>query len=263
VEAANADRVRRSFAGQAAAFEDPSRAFASADVAAWMTANSPTSPSDLVLEVAAGTGLFGRALAPLVAAVVAVDLTPEMLREGQRGAGSAGLSNIVFQLGDATRLPFLDGSFDRVVSRLAIHHFDDPLLVLQEMVRVCRRGGTVTVIDMVVPDAADQRAFNDLERRRDPAHTRALTRDELRAAVECAGLDVVHTATWENVLDGERWMEQTSPPLADAEHIRAAWRAELAGGPRTGMDPRWRDGRIEFVHHWDLLVGVAEPARAG
>lgn len=126
-EPANAETVRRSFAVQAHAFEDPTRTFGSADVAAWMTEHSPTRATDIVLEVAAGTGLFGRALAPLVAAVVAVDLTPEMLREGQRGADSAELSNVVFQLADGTQLPFLDRSFDRVISRLAIHHFDDPL----------------------------------------------------------------------------------------------------------------------------------------
>ena len=243
-----------SFAGQAAAFEDPTRAFASSGVAAWMVANSPTDPRDVVLEVAAGTGLFGRALAPQVAAVVAVDITPEMLREGKQGADAAGLSNVVFQRGDATQLPFLDSSFDRVISRLAIHHFDDPTVVLREMARVCRPTGTLTVIDMVVPRAADQERFNELERRRDPAHTRALTRDELRAVVEGTGLIVTHSATWENVLDCERWMEQTNTPVVDAEIIRAAWDDELRGGPTTGMNPRLDGDRMEFVHYWDLLV---------
>ena len=257
-EPANAETVRRSFAMQAHAFEDPTRAFGSADVAAWMTEHSPASATDIVLEVAAGTGLFGRALAPLVAAVVAVDLTPEMLREGQRGADSAQLSNVVFQLGDATQLPFLDRSFDRVISRLAIHHFDDPLVVLREMARVSRPTGTVTVIDMVVPEAAHQDTFNTLEQRRDPAHSRALTRDELRSAVLNAGLKLRHAATWQNVLDGERWMEQTGTSAEDAEAIRAAWHAELEGGPSTGMDPRLEDGRIEFVHYWDLLVAEVQ-----
>ena len=255
----HADAVRRSFAEQAPAFEDPTRAFASAGVAAWMVANSPTDADDLVLEVAAGTARFGRALAPLVRAVIALDLTPEMLREGRRGAAESGSTNVVFQVGDATCLPFQDGSFDRVVSRLAIHHFEDPSVVLAEMVRVCRPSGSVTVIDMVVPEAADQAAFNELERRRDPAHTRALTRDELRRAVERAGLEIVHTSTWENVLDGERWMQQTDTAPRDAQVIRAAWAAELAGGPRTGMAPRRVGHDVEFVHFWDLLVARRVP----
>jgi SAM-dependent methyltransferase len=257
--ASNADVVKQSFAGQAAAFEDPTRAFASTDVAGWMRENSRVSSGDLVLEVAAGTGLFGRSLSPAVAAVVAVDITSEMLAAGKSGADAAGLTNIVFQRGDATALSFLDASFDRVISRLAIHHFDDPLTVLREMVRVCRPSGSIVVIDMVVPAAADQTTFDDLERRRDPAHTRALTRDELRSAIEDAGCEIVHGSTWENVLDGERWMEQTRTAPADTEVIRGAWSAELAGGPRTGMDPRLVDGRVQLVHYWDLHVGALSP----
>lgn len=257
VSAPNADATQRSFAMQAAAFEDPTRAFASSDVAMWMREHSRTSPSDIVLDVAAGTGLFGRALAPSVTAVIAVDITPEMLVEGKRGADAAGLTNIVFQRGDATALPFLDESFDRVISRLAVHHLADPSRVLREMERVCRRSGSIVVIDMVVPSESDQETFNDLERRRDPAHTRALTRDELRAAIEGVGCRILHSSTWENVLDGERWLEQTQTPHAEAEFIRRAWRSELSGRSRTGMEPRLDDGRTQFVHYWDLHI--AEP----
>ena len=218
-----------------------------------MAANTPVDVDDIVLEVAAGTALFGRAIAPLVRAVIAIDITPEMLSEGKRVADASGRSNLLFQIGDATRLPFLDASFDAVISRLAVHHFDDPDAALSEMVRVCRPGGTVTVIDMVVVDESNADRFNDLERRRDQAHTRALTRTGLRDAVERAGLHVTHTSSWENVLDGERWMEQTSTSADDAAVIRAAWDEELSGGAATGMAPRRRDGHIEFVHVWDLI----------
>lgn len=258
--AENSESVRRSFAGQATAFEDPTRPFGQADVMAWMSANTPAETEDMVLEVAAGTALFGRAIADRVAAVVAIDLTPEMLIEGKAAADAADIGNVVFQVGDATSLPFLDRSFDRTISRLAIHHFDDASIPLAEMVRVIRPGGTVTVIDMVVIEEPFVDVFNDLERRRDPAHTRALTRRGLRSAFEAAGLSIVHTATRENVLDGERWLDQTGTPATDAAQIRAAWHSELAGGNRTGMSPRRRGDAIEFVHYWDLLVGVRPSA---
>jgi len=223
VPAGNRDAVRRSFAGQAEAFEDRTRHFGQAEVMAWMSANTPAEPTDVVLEVAAGTALFGRAIAERVAAIVAVDLTPEMLREGKAAADADGIGNLVFQVGDATSLPFLDASFDRTISRLSIHHFDDASVPLAEMVRVTRPGGTVTVIDMVVVDEPSVDLFNDLEHQRDPAHTRALTREELRRSVEAAGLSVVHTATREHILDGERWLAQTATPAPVAAHIRAAW----------------------------------------
>jgi ubiquinone/menaquinone biosynthesis C-methylase UbiE len=219
-----------------------------------MVANSPALPGDHVLDVAAGTALFGRALASRVAEVVAIDITPEMLRTGKAAAGGTGVSNVTFLLGDATALPFRNETFDRTISRLAVHHFTDPLVAVREMARVCRIGGSVTVIDLVVTAEGDADWFNELQHLRDHAHTRALTRAELRIAIEGAGLSITHESTWTNVVDAERWLEQTETRHTDAEIIRAAWSAELEGGPSTGMEPRAQDGRIEIVHHWDLVV---------
>jgi ubiquinone/menaquinone biosynthesis C-methylase UbiE len=186
------ETVRRQFARQAQEFDDPTRAFTRDDVLAWIVSNTPTHLGDVVLEVAAGTAIVSRVLAPLVCLVMAVDLTPEMLAEGRRVAEDAGLRNVVFQQGDATALPFRDGSFGRVVSRLAVHHFEDPSRLVAEMVRVCRPAGTVTIIDMVVPDPATAELFNDLEHRRDPSHTLALTLDQLRDTVTAAGARMTH-----------------------------------------------------------------------
>ena len=171
-----------------------------------------------------------------------------------QAARAGGLTNMAFGVGDATALPFGDSSFDRVVSRLALHHFAEPARPLSEMVRVCRPGGTVTVVDMVVIDEAAQDWFNQLERRRDPAHTTALTRAELVRLVEEAGVDIVDTASRENVIDGERWLDQTDTPAHDRAVIRSAWSAELDGGRATGMRPRTEDGRVVFVHDWDLVA---------
>jgi SAM-dependent methyltransferase len=245
--------VRRAFAGQAAAFEDPARGFGSVEALSWVTAATPLRPDDLVLEVAAGTALVGRALAPLVRAVVAVDLSPEMLTAGREAAIATGLRNVIFQVGDSTALPFLDGTFDRVVCRLALHHHEDAGPALAEMVRACRPGGTLTVVDLVA-DGATRRTFDDLERRRDPSHTRALTRDELHRGVTDAGARIIHADGRDRVLVGEPWLAQTSTAADDADHVRAAWEAELAGGPPTGMRPRRGAGGVELVHRWELVV---------
>ncbi len=248
--------VRTAFAGQAKAFEDKNRHFGTDDVVAWLAGNTPVTSSDMVLEVAAGTGIFGRAIAASVAAVVAVDLSAEMLAEGKRATDSQGVGNIIWQQGDVTELPFLDHTFDRVLSRLAIHHFEDPAVPIGEMVRVCRPGGTITIVDMVVLDASTQDVFNGLERRRDPSHTRALTRTELRTAIEAAGCSITHTATRVNTLNGQRWLDQTSTPPHEAAFIRSAWSVELAGGPPTGMLPFVGISGVEFVHNWDLIVAT-------
>ncbi len=250
------DVVRKAFAGQAHAFEDTTRHFKTDEVMEWLATNTPTSAGDIVLEVAAGTGIYARAIADGVAAVVVVDVTLEMLAEGKRVADSLGVRNIVAQEGDATNLPFLANSFDRVLSRLAIHHFEDPTVPIKEMVRVCRPGGTITIVDMVVVDESTQTLFNDLERRRDPSHTWALTRSQLRSAIKSTECSIGDTATRVNVLDAQRWLDQTSTPSDEAEVIRSAWNTELAGSTATGMAPFVGPAGIGFVHHWDLIVAT-------
>jgi ubiquinone/menaquinone biosynthesis C-methylase UbiE len=248
------DIVRAAFAGQALAFEDAARHFGADDVLEWLVANTPVKSGDVVLEVAAGTGIYGRAIARSVSGVVAVDLTPEMLNEGKRSADNSGIRNMVWQVGDATKLPFLPQTFDLVISRLAIHHFEHPAVPITEMVRVTRPGGSIVVVDMIALDEHSQDRFNDLEKRRDPSHTRALTRFQLRDSIESAGCSVTHSATRVNVLNAQRWLDQTATSSKDADVIRAAWTGEIAGGPATGMMPTLGPDGIEFVHHWDLHV---------
>ena len=87
-----------------------------------------------MLDVAAGTGHVARSLAPRVRAVVALDATQAMLEQGKRH----GVPNVVFMRGDAAALPFVDQSFDVVVNRFALHHFEQPEVQLAEM-RRCGR----------------------------------------------------------------------------------------------------------------------------
>ena len=65
-----------------------------------------------VLDVAAGTGLVAREIAPHVKTVVALDSTPEMLEQGRQQAATAGLANLEFEQGDAQRLPYPSDCFD-------------------------------------------------------------------------------------------------------------------------------------------------------
>jgi ubiquinone/menaquinone biosynthesis C-methylase UbiE len=258
----HADALRREFAKQSASFENPRYSFANPRLQAWALEHIPHRADDVVLDVAAGTGLLGRALAPHVRVVVAVDLTPEMLRTGSDAARRDGVRNVVFEVGDAAALPHLDGSFDLVVSRFAVHHFEAPARELAEMARVCRPGREVAIVDLVAADAALADRYNELERMRDPTHVRALTHDELAAALEAAGLMVERTDSLEQVVEVERWFDQAQTRAGAAEEIRAALRAELAGGAPTGMRPVDRDGRLRFTQRYEVAVArrAGDPA---
>jgi SAM-dependent methyltransferase len=91
---------------------------------------------------------------------------------------------------DVTTLPFPDGAFSVVVTRYTFHHFLDPLAVFREMVRVCRRGGRITVVDMYASeDDAKAAQWNRLELLRDPSHVRCLPLSELKALFGKVGLE--------------------------------------------------------------------------
>jgi ubiquinone/menaquinone biosynthesis C-methylase UbiE len=81
--------------------------------------------------------------------VTGVDLSNAMLAQGIENAALAGVAHAVdFRTGDAAALPFPDGSLDLVVSTLSLHHWDDPVSVLDEIARVLRPGGAFLVFDL-------------------------------------------------------------------------------------------------------------------
>ncbi|MGD8464510.1 MAG: class I SAM-dependent methyltransferase [Anaerolineae bacterium] len=81
--------------------------------------------------------------------VTGIDLSDEMLAEAERYARRSGLEDrITFKRGNVAQIPFPDSSLDLVVSTLSLHHWSDPVGVLDEIVRVLRPGGSFLVFDL-------------------------------------------------------------------------------------------------------------------
>lgn len=250
------ETVRREFGKQARHFGEAGLTLSNEAYLAWMVDVLAPAPDWRALDVATGTGHLARALAPRVRRVTAVDLTPAMLVEGRRRAGEAGLANVLFAEGAAERLPARDATFDLVATRLSLHHMLDPRAAVGEMARVARPGGVVALIDLASPEDPGLAArYNELERRRDPSHTRALTLAELAAVLEATGVTVAPALTRDVEVVLERWLEMTHTPPAARGTIVEALTAELAGGAPTGMRPFRRDGELRFLHRWAILRG--------
>ena len=254
------DVVRREFGQQAARFGEQGLTLSNQEYLDWMVEQLDLQPHFEVLDVAAGTGHLSRAIAPHVKRVVALDITPEMLAQGQQESEQQGLTNVMFEPGEAEHLSYADEAFDLVITRFSLHHFADARGPVREMVRVCRSGGKVAVIDMVSPDdAAVAETYNHYERLRDPSHVRALTADELHGVMCEAGLDIVHTSPRDIEVHLDRWLDLTRAAPAVRETIRGALLQDLQGLKATGMRPYMRDQELKFLHAWLVVVGVKSP----
>lgn len=98
-----------------------------------------------VLDVAAGTGTSALPAARRGAHVTATDLTPELLDVGRAEAMAEGLE-LTWQPADAEALPHADATFDVALSCIGVMFAPHHQQAADELLRVCRPGGTVGVL---------------------------------------------------------------------------------------------------------------------
>jgi len=98
-----------------------------------------------VLDVATGTGNTAIRAARAGAEVIASDLTPENFEAGRLEAAAQGVE-LEWVEADAEALPFPDGDFDVVTSSFGAIFAPNHQLVADEMLRVCRPGGTIGIL---------------------------------------------------------------------------------------------------------------------
>lgn len=101
------------------------------------------SRAECVLDVGCGTGSLSLALLqnPQIGGICGIDRSAEYVQYAERCRDDVRLR---FQVGDACRLPFPDGSFDHSLSMLVLQFVPEVDLAVREMRRVTRPGGTVT-----------------------------------------------------------------------------------------------------------------------
>lgn len=96
-----------------------------------------------VLDLACGTGIVARYVAPRLGAkgaVTGLDLSPHMLAVARAAADGQGLT-VEWREGRAEQLPFPDRSFDLVLCQFALMFFADRPTALAESRRVLKDGG--------------------------------------------------------------------------------------------------------------------------
>jgi ubiquinone/menaquinone biosynthesis C-methylase UbiE len=203
-----------------------------------------TRPEDgTALDVATGGGHTALWLARNGWKVTAGDIAPRMLENAKKLCAEAGFS-IEARLFPAEEMPFADGSFDLVTSRVAPHHFSSPAKFVRETARVLKPGGHFLLIDGSVPDddSETEEWLHRMEKWRDPSHGRFLSRKAWEELARCAGLEVLRSGLHPRKQPDLEWYFETAATSAvnrervleavasASEHVKAALGLERENG---------------------------------
>lgn len=198
-------------------------------------------PGDRVLDVGAGFGRHVFECARRGADVVALDYAEDEVIQtratlgGMVDAGEIDVDRFKGVLrGDATKLPFADGSFDVVITSEVLEHIQDDVSAIAEMVRVLKPGGHfAATVPAWLPEKINWMLSDDYHApKSEGGHVRIYSATELSAKLRTAGLD----------LRGHHRAHALHSPY---------WWLKCAVGPRNDDNPAVKKYR-EFLE-WDII----------
>jgi len=208
----------------------------------------------VMLDLACGPGILLAGLASVMRLSVGVDVTPKMIDMARARCLAAGVGNTRFVESLAEDLPFATAAFDCVVTRLAIHHFRDPLGVMREVRRILKADGLLVIADLISSeDPTETRLHNALEQLRDPSHIRMWPESELLKVVSEAGFRVVSTDHWRQPRRFDEWAAIVENARS-LESLEVAMRTIAEAGITAGVNLRASADSVEFVHHWMFIA---------
>lgn len=251
----NVEKIQNAFTVQSKHFETHKANFTNKEYLDSVISEVQPQKTDSVLEVAAGTCVCGRAFAPYALQVTCLDLTSAMLSVGKEQAEKQGIRNMIFVTGDAGELPFLDNSFDIVISRLAFHHFPDADRPFSEMTRVLKSGGKFIFIDMEAAEENLRTIQDEIETMRDPSHVRNLSKTEMLKLFSDSHLIVEKCDTTKISKNLAEWMDFTKTPMRVRRDITSRLTDDLEGRCKTGFWPYQTNEGICFDHRWIMIIG--------
>lgn len=203
-------------------------------------------PGDLVLDAGAGFGRHAFALARRGVNVVALDYASSEVAAtratfaAMAEAGEIAEERFVGGLqGDATRLPFADSSFDRVITSEVLEHIQADTAAITEFVRVLKPGGSfAATVPTWLPEKINWMLSDEYHAPKSVGgHVRIYTATELKAKLRTAGLAItgshhahaLHTPYW--------WLKCAVGVRRDDHRLVRAFRKllewEITKQPRT------------------------------
>ena len=235
-------------------------------------------PGDLLLDMGCGAGRHAFESYRLGARVIAFDYSAAELKDvgglfaAMHEAGEAGTEPGAMAAttnGDALRLPFPDGTFDRIIASEVLEHVSDDQVALHELFRVLKPGGTLAA---TVPAWLPEQVCWALSAEYhapfvEGGHVRIYSEPTLRSRMRRAGLrpgaahhaHALHSAYW--------WLKcavgptNHDHPLVRAYHQVLLW--DIAGTQPMSTLTRWTERLLNPVLGKSLVVYARKPGGNG
>ncbi len=230
-------------------------------------------PGEEVLVAGCGSGItieyFVREFGVVGAGV---DEDPLLIQGAEARARRDGLSgSLNFQQGSMGDLPYRDGVFDVVVGELGLTSHEDPERAISELVRVCKPGGAVVLVQLVwkAPvEAERQRVLSE------HLGARPLMLVELKRLLREGGVERIHTEAWSD--EATAFRPSVTKPFPDFAELfslpekmailRRAWARWGWTGVRTAVSRELEVHRLltrERILGLDMLKGIKTGTTAG
>ena len=223
------------------------------------------------LDVGCGTGILAETLLELCAPASVHGVDPAAAQVDAASRGPAG-GQVDFQVADARKLPFANGSFDVVASALVINFIAEPAAAVAEMRRVARAGGAVAgyvwaFSEELSPSGPLRKAMRrfGIDVPGIPG-TETSRIDSLRALFENAALEQVEVRTIDVCLayaDFQDFWQAQTPAYAPTTKIISALkdgdRARLMRSVQAAL-PAGPNGSIEYCARANAIKARAPRA---
>jgi SAM-dependent methyltransferase len=229
-------------------------------------------PGDRLLDLGCGAGRHAFEALRRGARVVAFDYDEAELKDVAAMAAAMDQAGDIpppggraTTLGDATRLPFPDGSFDRIIAAEVLEHIPDDEAAVRELARVLCPGGTMAVS---VPAWLAERlcwALSDQYHAPfvDGGHVRIYTASELRAKLHGAGLEPGHTHRAHGIHAPYWWLRCAVGPTNDQHRLVRAYHQvllwDIAGTQPWHRYTRLADRVLTAVIGKSIVVYARKP----
>ena len=177
----------------------------------------PLRGDERVLDVGAGTGAFAFAVAPRAREVVALEVDGEVAERAKADAPA----NVEVVVGDGEHLPFDDFEFDVAATLRTLHHTQRPELLVAELTRVTKPGGTILVVDQLAPnEPLASIELTRFEHARDPSTTRLLADVDMRGLFDSNNLVLRRQEVMREPRDIEAYLDLAGCEGPQREHAR-------------------------------------------